>query len=480
MQMRGTSGLGEVFSPRTVAIAGVGGMGIGQAFIACLVDSGYKGKIYPISPKGGEVMGLEVYPNVVDIPDAVDLVIACLPAPLAPQLVEDCVAKGVKAITFYTAGFGEKGDEQGHALDEQILEQARAGGVRILGPNCVGIYNPKLGVSFSSDNPRESGSTALICQSGGNAIYIVRAAGCRGVRFSKAVSYGNSLDIDAAELLEYFAEDDETRVISAYIEGMKDGQRFYQALKKACSAKPVIVVKAAQTEAGARAASSHTGALAGGDIVWRSLLRQAGAVVVDTLDELADMLVTFSFMKVPRGRRATVIGGGGGFSVMTTDACVGHGFELPPLPPHVRDTIQGHVDEYMKTDAGFILENPFDTTNLFDPEGHYKVLKALADWEGVDTIFGQFSINNSAWPHADFGYSIWPGMFSDAAIRIQNETDTPVAVAIHAVLSEWDMRRSLELQQKCYEGGLPVFRTLVSMARAVDRFVSYHERLRRR
>ena len=161
-----------------------------------------------------------------DVPDAVDLVIACVPARLAIQLVEDCAAKGVKTVSFYTAGFGERGDQQGQDSEKELLRVARARGVRILGPNCVGVYHPKVGLSFSSDNPRESGSAALICQSGGNAIYTVRAAACRGIRFSKAVSYGNALDIDESELLTYFGQDSETEVVAAYIEGVKDGREI--------------------------------------------------------------------------------------------------------------------------------------------------------------------------------------------------------------------------------------------------------------
>jgi len=470
--------LDSLFNPKSVAVAGAGSAGIGQAFLTCLLDSGYKGKIYPLSPKGGEVMGLPVYPGVRDVPDMVDLVIACVPARLAIQLVEDCAAKGVKTISFYTAGFGERGDEQGQDSERELLRIARAGGVRILGPNCVGVYNPKAGLSFSSDNPREGGSAAFICQSGGNAIYTVRAAARRGVRFTKAVSYGNALDIDESELLMYFGQDAETEVVAAYIEGVRDGKRFYRTLREVAAMKPVIVLKAGRTEAGARAAASHTSALAGSDKVWDRLLHQAGAIRVDSTDEIVDMLVAFTYLRVPRGRRVGVWGGGGALSVMMLDEYSAAGFAVPPSPPRLRQEVWEDISPFVNTDAGFILNNPFDLTTLNTSEGHYRVVKRLAAHEGFDLLVGQVSINNSGWPHKDFGLSVWPDFFTDAAIRVSRETGKPVAVIIHSVLSNWDSDRAVTLQQKCCEAGLPVFRSIPSAAKAMNRFLRYHERRR--
>jgi len=470
--------LEAIFNPRSVAIAGAGSVGIGQAFLTCLLDSGYSGKIYPLSPKGGEAMGLPVYPSVRDVPDVVDLVIACIPARLAIQLIEDCATKGVKAVCFYTAGFGERGDDLGREAETKLLEAAKAKGVRILGPNCVGIYHPKVGLSFSSDNPGESGSAGLICQSGGNAIYTVRAAARRGVRFTKAVSYGNALDIDESELLSYFGQDRETKVVAAYIEGVKDGRRFSRTLREVADTKPVIVLKAGRTEAGARAAASHTSALAGSDRIWDSLLHQAGAIRVDSTDELADMLVAFSFLRVPKGRSVGVWGGGGGLSVMMLDEYSAAGFTLPPSSSELRQKIWEDIKTFVNTDAGFILNNPFDITTLNSPEGHCRVVRALAAYDGFDMLVGQVSINNSGWPHKDFGLSVWTDFFTDAAISVHRETDKPVALVMHSVLTNWDSERVVALQQKCCEAGLPVFRSIPTAARAMDRFLRYHERRR--
>ncbi len=173
---------------------------------------------------------------------------------------------------------------------------ARARGVRLLGPNCLGLYCPQIGLSFAADFPKEKGNVGFIGQSGGNAIYLIRSAGQRGVRFSKAVSYGNARDVDECDLLEYFTTDDETTMVAAYIEGVRDGRRFRRVLRELSAVKPVIILKGGRTSGGAVATSSHTGSLAGANESWEGLLHQTGAIRVYSLDEMADMLVTFSYL----------------------------------------------------------------------------------------------------------------------------------------------------------------------------------------
>jgi acyl-CoA synthetase (NDP forming) len=280
------------------------------------------------------------------------------------------------------------------------------------------------------------------------------------------------------QLLVYFGQDSETEIVAVYIEGIRDGKRFYEVLREVAAKKPVILLKAGYTEAGSRVAASHTGALAGSDRVWDSLLHQAGAIRVDTLDELVDMMVTFSYLRVPSGRRVGVWGGGGGFSVMMTDEYTAAGFAVPPALQRLQQEVGKEISRFVNTDAGFILNNPFDLTTLNTGEGHYRVLKRLAAYEGFDMLVGQVSVNNSGWPRTSFGLSVWPDFFTDAAIRVHRETDKPVAVIIHSVLSDWDSQRGTTLQQKCCEAGLPVFRSIKSAAKAMNQFLCYHERRR--
>ena len=465
------------FYHTSVAIAGASiPYNIGHAFVDCLLASGFKGKIYPLNPNGGEILGLKVYRSIKDIPGKVDYVISCIPARFTPQLVQESAEKGAKIVSFFTAGYSESGRQEGEELEEELLRVARASGVRLLGPNCLGLYCPKIGLSFASDFPKESGNVGFISQSGGNAIYLIRAAGQRGVRFSRAISYGNASDVDECDLLEYLAADDETRLVAAYIEGVKDGRRFHRILKKLAAIKPVVILKGGYTKAGAVAAASHTGSLAGSDETWESLLEQTGAVRVYNLDEMADMLVTFSYMGVPRGRSMAVCGSNGGFTVLTADEYINAGFDLPRLTSKEKQEIDHQVGKFSSTDAGMILSNPFDITNVGSGEGQYTIMRSLAINARFSVLVAQVSISNSGWPHAASPFKFWPDMFLDALFRVHREVKKPVAVIIHGVITEVDCARSVELQRRCIEAGLPVYDSIPRAAKAMDCFLRYHEK----
>jgi len=305
---------------------------------------------------------------------------------------------------------------------------------------------------------------------------LVRAAAQRGVRFSKAISYGNACDIDESDLLEYFIQDSETGIVAAYIEGVKDGRRFYRVLKKLSKVKPVVVLKAGYTQAGAGAAASHTGALAGSDEVWGSLLQQAGAIRVYTLEELVDMVVTLLFLPLPKGRRVGIFGGGGGASVLATDECTTAGFVVSPLPPQIREEIDKALRSFLKSDAGMILNNPLDLTPLASSEGLYKVIRRLSTYEEFDLLVAQNVISASGWPYPDSPFGIWTALFADAVIKTHNETGKPTAVVLHHIVSSWDLQRALELQQRYCEAGLPVYHSIANAAEAINRFMCYHEK----
>ena len=468
------------FHHTSVAIAGAStSYNIGHAFVSCMLDSGFKGSVYPVNPGGGEILGLKVHHSVEAIPDTVDYVISCIPARLTPQLVRDSAAKGARIVSFFTAGYSESGRAEGRELEEDLLRVARASGVRLLGPNCLGLYCPGIGLSFACDFPKEKGNVGFISQSGGNSIYLIRAAGQRGLRFSKAISYGNALDVDESDLFDYFAADAGTAVVAAYLEGVKDGPRFAGALKRLASVKPVVVLKGGSTGAGAMAAASHTGSLAGSDQAWEALLEESGAVRVHSLDELVDMLVTFEFMPPPRGRNMVLCGSNGGFTVLTADEYLGSGFHLPQLPPQDQGDIKNIVSRFSSTDAGMILRNPFDITNVGSGEGHYTIMRKLAENNLFDLLTVQVSVSNSGWPHAESPFKFWPDMFLDSLLQVRREVDKPVAVIIHSAISGTDCQRSLELQHKCSSAGLPVYTSIPSAARAMDRFLDCHERRQR-
>jgi len=383
--------LDQIFQPRSVAVVGVSSdpfKPYGQMLLVPILQSGFdKERIYPINPKGGETLGLKVYPSVKDVPGPLDYVITTINARLTAQLMEDCVAKGVKAVSLFTAGFSETGTEEGRQLEAELVKIARQGGVRIIGPNCMGIYCPSGRLSFAFDFPHEKGQVGFISQSGGNSFYFVRAAVNRGIRFSKAVSYGNACDINETDLLEYLSHDPETKVITVYVEGTRDGVRFFRVLREAAKAKPVIVLKGGVTEGGSRATATHTGSLAGSSAHWDALLKQSGAIRVYDLDEMVDVAVSLLYMRAPKGRNVAVIGIGGGASVQATDDCERAGLYLPALAEDIRGQLLTFIPE-----QGSMFRNPIDAQiGAMDPEGFARTIRIVASWDKIDVVIAHIA-----------------------------------------------------------------------------------------
>ncbi len=288
-----------IFRPRSIAVAGASANPDtpGYDYVQSLQAFGFGRRIYPVNPRGGEILGLPAYASLRDVPGDLDYVISCIPADGVLDLVAACGEKGVKALQLFTGRFGETGRPDAVALERRLLDTARRSGVRLIGPNCMGLLYPAHGISFRTDMSREPGDIGFLSQSGNLLFEIAHFGGPRGLRFAKAISYGNALDLDESDFLAYFAWDPESKVIGAYVEGVKDGRRFLGALKRAASGKPVVLLKGGRTGAGGRAAASHTAALAGAGAVWDAAARQAGAMSVDTVEELIDMLIAFACMK---------------------------------------------------------------------------------------------------------------------------------------------------------------------------------------
>jgi len=458
-----------MFNPRSVAVVGVSSGVLNPAtiiFLNNLISFGYKGKIYPINPTVEEVCGLKTYPSVLDVPGPVDHVISGVKASMVPELLKQCIAKGASTLHLYTAGFAETGDEDRCDLQQDIVSMARDSGVRILGPNCMGIYSPKVGISFCPDFPREPGNVGFISQSGSYSLLVVRGASARGVRFSKMVSYGNACDVDECDLLEYLGNDPETEIIAAYIEGTRNGHRLRKVLTEAASKKPVIIIKKGHTEAGSRGASSHTGAMAGDDKTWDAVIRQAGAIRVDDFEELIDLLTTFQFFKLPKSKKAVLIGIGGGPSVRSADDCERAGLILHRIPDDI-------VRELRKTApvAGSMLRNPVDV-------GAYHV-----DWNRIIEIL-------AAWPENDmFLWQIAPDIepfptegvyrqfcLDQRAKFIEHfvKSGKPVAVVVHMVERKEAMDILHVTRELCIRHGVPFYTSVYSAARAIVKFIDYH------
>ncbi len=468
-----------IFFPKTHAVIGASNSmtKFGGRFIRTQINFGYKGKFFPVNRDEPEIFGMKAYPRVTDIPEPVDFATILVPAPIVPQVLEECLAKGVKGAQIITAGFSER-DEEGIKLEKAIAATAKKG-IRVIGPNCFGIYCPRGGLTIppGENLSKESGSVACISQSGGYGIRIPRRADGLGIRYSKLVSYGNSVDINECDLLEYFYEDPETKIITGYIEGVKDGPRFFELLKKVCKEKPVIIWKGGLTEGGARAVKSHTASLSGQAQVWDALFKQTGAVAVNGIDELMD--TTMAFLKLPpiKGREFCVVGGGGGIGVAAADACEKAGLPLPVFPRELQQKLLGIVPA-----QGASVRNPVDVGSPFPPPPMLKlVMDAVFTGSDVDSLIvseiEMSSVVRS--PQADMSRQEMLSQNQLAPIEARNKFGKPVIMVLPVESNGSEYAESESARRRVadfyMQQGVPVFLTLERAAITLSRFISYWE-----
>jgi acyl-CoA synthetase (NDP forming) len=463
--------LDYIFHPETIAIAGVSvsaeGPGVGRNFITRFVDAGFKGKIYPLNPAGGEIDGLKVYKNIGDIPGPVDYVVSAIPAKHTPQLINECADKGVKLVHLFSAGFSEVGSEEGKRLEAEITAIARDRGIRLTGPNGMGIYCPESGLCFDVGFPRESGTVGWLAQSGRNSTYMVRECSSRGVYFSKVISYGNGVDLTESDFIDYFREDPDTEIIAAYIEGVRDGRRFFKVLKEVARVKPVIIMKAGTTEAGSRAVASHTAAIAGSEKVWSAALKQAGAIQVNSMEEMSDMLVLFRFMSRPAGNNISIIGFGGGAGVQATDSCINAGIEVPLASGE----LQRELKEVCGSEAGSIFKNPFDLWPRAGARGIERAIELIVGWEKTDLLLVhlQFDLNPQT-----RGRLVEP--YRDTLIKLAPEIRHKTAVVLDFIIYPEAKQLAMKTQQNLAQAGFPVFHSTGRVAAALSKFIWYHRK----
>ncbi|UCE73638.1 MAG: CoA-binding protein, partial [Methanomassiliicoccales archaeon] len=462
--------LQQLFYPASIALAGVtvdNPQHWTRTFLDSLLEFQFEGPLYLVNPKGGEIRGIKVYRRFADIPQNVDYVISTVPAKAAPGLIEECAHKGVKAVHFCTAGFSETGEEDGVRLEAELSDLSRRTGIRIIGPNCLGIYCPGSRMSFNTDLPKESGPVGFISQSGGNTSSLIRRVMSRGVRFSKVISYGNACDLNESDFLEYLAADSETKIIGLYIEGVKDGGRFRQALHKAAREKAIILLKGGITEGGARAAVSHTGSLAGSEVIWDSLCKHLGIIHVHSLEEFADSLVTLRFMPSPRGRRVALIGGGGGSSVLITDEFEKKGLRVPPLPQEMRNWI----GEFTPL-AGNILRNPIDySQNWKEPEKLLRTVRIISQWEEIDFLIWFLDLAWAELSEMDRIHEILNGILTESRVASK-----PIAIVIRTDISPEQAKKVYSFIQECVFFELPIYYSFASAANAINLVLSHNER----
>jgi acetate---CoA ligase (ADP-forming) subunit alpha len=475
------SQLDAIFFPRNLAVIGVSANPdtFGGRFLKALIDFGFKGGLFPVNPKGGEIFGLKIYPTVSDIPAAVDSADIMVPAPLVPQVLSECLAAGVKGAQIYSSGFAETGIAERAALEEE-LKSIAAQGIRVIGPNCFGVYCPAGGHTLlpGGDFPKQSGPVGFISQSGGHAVELGRQAKGRGLRFSKAVSYGNACDVNEADLLEYMAQDPDTKIITMYLEGPRQGRRFFDLVEATARKKPVVIWKAGLTEAGARAVRSHTGSLGGEEAIWQALFKQTAAIRVGSLEELADTAEALLLLPPSTGRRIGMVGGGGGTSVAATDACAAVGLTVPPFDDALRQRLMDILPL-----AGTMMRNPVDVgVPLVPPDVFKRVLELVAGVEFVDTVIATqplFYVLGGHFPMPVPRDEI-VRMLVEVPAAVRDEYGKPVVVVLPVGGEEVEMAEAetgrRQARDRYREMGILALPSLDRVARAVANVVTYFEK----
>ena len=463
--------LEDLIHPGSIAIVGASAnpTAKGYDYLKGTIEFGFPGNLYPVNPKATEMLGLKAFPCIRDIPRTIDYAISCIPAEATLQLVEDCASKGAKVLQLYTAGFSETGEEEGRRLEEELVRRAHHNGMRIIGPNCIGVHYPKGGLAFGRAKfAQKSGEVGCLVQSGGHAWTLVCQGSLRGIRFSKVFSFGNASDLNESDFLEYLAEDQETRVIAAYIEGVKSGHRFLKAVIRAAVAKPVIIVKGGRTEAGMRAVASHTGALAGSDLIWDAILRQAGTIRVYNIDELIDTILPFVYFPPVKGHNVGIVGVGGGASVQAADDCEAKGLVVPHLPLEIRERLKEFIPL-----AGSSLRNPVDAVGIWGGRRFLRILEIVAAWDKIDFLVAHATVELTAqWQ----GQNALEGVV-DSLLAAQESVHKPMVVILHSYGTAKGLAMQYDIQKRFVEAKIPIYPTIARAASAISNFCAYQNRI---
>jgi acyl-CoA synthetase (NDP forming) len=463
-----------LFRPQTIAVVGVSGSteAQGNRFIRLLRAFGYPGEIYPIHPHESSLAGLPVYRSFAETPKPVDYAFIAVGRERVPQLLE-AAAMRVRFAQVMSSGFGET--DGGVELQHELLAAARKGGVRVIGPNCMGTYSSRGRVTFTEGAPEEPGGVGIMSQSGGLSIDILQRGGARGLRFSSAVSMGNCADLGPNDFLGYFLADAGTHVVGAYLENVADGHAFFAQLRDARARKPVVILKGGRTRQGQAAAVSHTGSLASNDRAWVALSRQTGVVLTETLDEFLDCLVAFQCY-VPRDVAPTgqvvLFGNGGGTSVLAVDALSRLGLAVETLPQAALDGLAA-----LQLPAGASIRNPIDVPanvlrreqgaaarRLLDIVCRLAAPEAVAIHLNLSVILGYREIDM-------LGDLV--AAASDAKSRFSGRTHVSLALRSNGNAEADERRRDSALRAVAL--GLPVFGEVERQARAIAA-VHEHER----
>ncbi|MDD5289259.1 MAG: CoA-binding protein [Dehalococcoidales bacterium] len=453
--------LERAFYPKSVAV--VGDKSINN-YIWLRGQSHFKGKLYSVQvdPKeldGIKALGVPNYASLLDIPEPIDFVIVAVPRPVAQRILEDCIKKDVAAAHFFTSGFSETDTEDGKLAEKRLVERALEANFHLIGPNCMGIYSPSVGVCQTARQQTGfSGNVGFIAQSGTHAITFSEEAYTHCLEINKSVSFGNGRVLDASDFLEYFAQDDSIKAIGMYMEGTRNGQRFLRTLKEVTAKKPVVIWKGGRTEEGGRAIASHTGSLAVPQAIWESAIKQCGAIRVTSIEELTDTINAILLMKPVFGNRVGIAGGSGGQSVAIADVFAENGLKVPTLTKESYDNL-----------ASFFVLIGSSYRNPIDPSVNRKEMTRIMDILEKDANIDSLVLMTSVSSQMRAAEQIEKDI--DMLVDLRKRSRKPIALVL-GYCSPEAAQETKTLALRLRDVGVPTF---VSVERGAKALRNAHE-----
>jgi acyl-CoA synthetase (NDP forming) len=456
--------LKRAFNPRTVVVVGDSKQSNYEWLHG---QKQFKGKLYSvhINPAAFEdikAMGIENYTSLLDVPGPVDLVIVAVARKAAAAILDDCIRKDVAAAHFFSAGFSETDTEEGRELERQLVAKAEADNFHLIGPNCMGLYNPGIGIRQNEDQYLgEVGPVGFISQSGSVAIGFSMEAHHQGIFINKSVSFGNGIVLDSSDFLEFFGQDPAIKAIGMYLEGIKNGRRFVSVLKDVASRKPVVIWRGGRTEAGGRAIASHTGSLAASRNIWDAAIKQCGAVQVSSVEELIDTLKALLFLPPVRGNRVAIAGGPGGQSVTSTDVFVEAGLVVPRL---TRESY-AELETFFEV-VGGSYRNPIDTAGPVRRDMK-RIMKIVSRDANIDNVAYFVSTRP--------GRHISRDQLQSTMEILEDIKQLPKPLMTMVLLSTSDAAKEVkEIMDILQERGIPAFPSVTRGAQALKNTYDYY------
>ena len=459
--------LDRAFNPQCVVVVGDSNRDEGRGNFRWLRgQSSFKGKLYsvqinPETIKAIKALGVENYTSLLDIPDPVDLVIVAVPRAVAPMVLDDCINKEVAAAHFFTSGFSETDTEEGIRFERLLTEKAEQANFHLIGPNCMGIFNPKVGIrQIPEQYTGVAGPVGFISQSGTHASNFSMEGHLQGVDINKSVSFGNGIVLDSTDYLDYFGRDPEIKAIGMYLEGVKDGRQFFKVLKEVAAQKPVVIWKGGRTEEGERAIASHTGSLAVSQAIWDTAVKQCGAIKVTRIEELIDTVKALLYLSPVRGDRVAVTGGSGGQSVAIADVFAEAGLKVPLLTQESYDEL---ATFFSLIGGGY--RNPIDTGNQNRREMK-RILEILERDANIDNLVlfmtARWSTPEQLKTHIE--------LMAD----IRKRTSKPVLTILSWSFSPGEVEQAGDIIKKLQGCDVPTFPSMERGARALRNALDYY------